>query len=74
MQALKLRAVGGSTGVILPKELLTHLHAQEGQEVYAIETPEGVTLTTLDPRVKKQVELGEAFMDRYRDTFAALAK
>jgi len=74
MHALKLRAVGGSTGVILPKELLTHLHAQEGQEVYAIETPGGVTLTTLDPRVKQQVELGEAFMERYRDTFAALAK
>jgi hypothetical protein len=27
-----------------------------------------------DPRVHKQIEIGEAFMDRYRDVFAVLAK
>lgn len=32
------------------------------------------TITTLGPRVQKQVEAGEAFMDRYSDVFAALAK
>ncbi len=74
MHALKLRAVGTSTGVVLPKELLARLHAKQGQEVYAIDTPAGITITTLDPRVKEQIEAGEAFMDRYRDTFAALAK
>lgn len=74
MLALKLRKVGTSTGLVLPKEMLGHLHAQEGQEVFAIETPTGYTITTLDPRVQQQVEAGEAFMDRYRDVFAALAK
>jgi len=74
MHTLKLRAVGSSTGVLLPKELLAHLRAKEGQEVYAVETPGGITLTTLDPRVREQVEIGEAFMERYKDTFAALAK
>lgn len=74
MLALKLRKVGTSTGLVLPKEMLGHLHAKEGQEVFAIETPTGYTLTTLDPRVQKQVESGEAFMDRYRDVFAVLAK
>ena len=66
--------MGKSIGLILPKEMLAHLHAKEGQEVFAMETPTGYTLTTLDPRVQKQVEAGEAFMDRYRDVFAALAK
>src|SRR5690348_16180724 len=74
MLALKLRKVGTSTGLVLPKEMLGHLHAKEGQEVFAIETPTGYTITTLDPRVQKQVEIGEAFMDRYRDVFAVLAK
>lgn len=74
MHALKLRKVGTSTGLVLPKEMLAHLHAELGQEIYAIETPHGFTITTLDPRVRQQVESGEAFMDRYRDTFAALAK
>jgi putative addiction module antidote len=74
MLALKLRKVGTSTGLVLPKEMLGHLHAREGQEIFAIETPSGYTLTTLDPRVQQQVEAGEAFMDRYREVFAALAK
>ncbi len=74
MHTLKLRAVGSSTGVLLPKELLAHLRAKEGQEVYAVETPGGIMLTTLDPRMREQVEIGEAFMERYKDTFAALAK
>ncbi|HVZ28106.1 MAG TPA: hypothetical protein VG798_05570 [Rhizomicrobium sp.] len=74
MLALKLRKVGTSTGLVLPKEMLGHLHAREGQEIYAVETPAGYVLTALDPRVQKQVETGEAFMDRYRDVFAVLAK
>lgn len=74
MLTLKLRAVGTSTGVVLPKEMLSRLHAKQGAVLYAVETPGGYTLTTLDPQVKKQVEAGEAFMDRYRDVFAALAK
>jgi len=74
MLSLKLRAVGTSTGVVLPKEMLARLHAKQGAVLYAVETPSGYILTTLDPEVKKQVESGEAFMDRYRDTFSALAK
>ncbi len=74
MLALKLRAVGTSTGVVLPKEMLARLRAEQGAVLYAVETPAGYVLTTLDPGVKEQVECGEAFMDRYRDVFAALAK
>jgi putative addiction module antidote len=74
MLTLKLRAVGTSTGVLLPKEALARLRAEAGDTVYAIETPTGYEITTLNPTVKKQVEAGEAFMDRYRDVFAALAK
>jgi putative addiction module antidote len=74
MLALKLRKVGTSIGLVLPKEMLRRLHAKEGQEIFAIETPTGYALTTLDPRVREQVERGETLMDRYRDVFAALAK
>lgn len=74
MHVLKLRKVGTSSGLVLPKEMLAHLHAQLGQDIYAVETPEGFTITTLDPRIRKQVEAGEAFIERYKETFAALAK
>ncbi len=74
MLTLKLRAVGTSTGVVLPKEMLARLRAKQGGVLYAIETPTGYALTTLDPTIEKQISSGEAFMDRYRDVFAALAK
>jgi len=72
MFKLRLKKIGASLGLILPKEMLTHLRAEKGQEIFAIETPTGYTLTALDPQVQKQVEAGEAFMNRYRDVFAAL--
>ena len=74
MFTVKLRKIGTSLGLILPQEMLAHLQVKQGQEIFAIETPTGYALTTLDPGVQKQVEAGEAFMDRYQDVFAALAK
>jgi putative addiction module antidote len=62
MSALKLRAIGNSVGVVLPKEVLARLRVGEGDNLYAVETPEGVILTPLD------------IMHRYRNTLAALAK
>jgi hypothetical protein len=57
-----------------PRKCWVILHAKEDQEIFAVETPTGYTITTLDPCVQKQVEAGEAFMDRHRSVFAALAK
>jgi hypothetical protein len=74
MFVLKLRKVGKSIGCILPKEMLDHLHGKESHKIFAIETPSGYTLTSLDPQVQKQVEAGHAFLDRNGEIFAALAK
>lgn len=71
---LKLRKVGTSTGVLLPKEALLRLHVKEGDTVFAVETPDGYLLTPYDPEVEEQVKLGLEFMAKYRDTFRALAK
>jgi len=71
---LKLRAVGTSTGVVLPKEFLHRLKVQKDDELFAVETPDGYLLTPYDPEVDKELELGRKFMSRYRDVFRALAK
>jgi len=71
---LKLRAVGTSTGVVLPKEFLHRLKVEKDDELFAIETPDGYLLTPYDPEVAKQLEIGRKFMAKYRDTFRALAK
>jgi putative addiction module antidote len=71
---LKLRSVGTSTGVLLPKEMLVRLKVKKDDELFAVETPEGYLLTPYDPEVERQLTKGRAFMARYRDTFRALAK
>ena len=71
---LKLRSIGTSTGVILPKQLLDRLKLKKGDILFASETPEGYLLTPYDPEVERQVKLGLEFMTKYRDTFRALAK
>jgi putative addiction module antidote len=71
---LKLRAVGTSTGIVLPKESLQRLNVKQGDILFAVETPEGYLLTPYDPEIEEQVRLGREFMAEYRDAFRALAK
>ena len=71
---LKLRKVGTSTGLLLPKEVLRRLNVEEGDNLFAVETPDGYLLTPYDPEVEEQVKQGLEFMAKYRDTFRALAK
>ena len=74
MATLKLRAIGNSVGVVLPMDLLARLGLKEGDSVEAVETPDGLALKRLDERAEEQVRLGRELMDRYRETFSALAK
>jgi putative addiction module antidote len=71
---LKLRAVGTSTGVLLPKEFLHRLKVQKNDQLFAVETPEGYLLTPYDPDVEQQLKIGRKIMRKYRDTLRALAK
>ena len=75
MFALKLTRIGNSVGVILPKEALTQLGIDKGDIVYLTAAPESaMTLSAYDPKVARQMAVGEEVMDEYRDTFRALAK
>jgi len=71
---LKLRAVGTSTGVVLPKEFLHRLKVQKDDHLFAVETSEGYLLTPYDPDVEQQLGIGRKIMRKYRETFRALAK
>ena len=71
---LKLRSVGTSIGLILPKELLAQLELCEGDEVIATPTRDGLMLSKYDAEVAEEVALGRAMMKRYKNTFHELAK
>ena len=74
MTALKLIAIGTSTGAVISKEMLAHLKVGKGDTLYAIETAEGYLITPYDPSIEEQLKIGKQFMKEYRDTFRALAK
>ncbi len=71
---LKLRAVGNSVGVVLPRELLVKLGVDKGDTLYAVETPEGLRLTTSDPEFEAQMARARKLMKRWRTVLHELAK
>mgnify|MGYP002725663551 FL=1 len=74
MTTLKLKAVGNSTGVILPKEVLTKLQVEKGDDLYVVETPDGITLTPYDPEFEHQMEIARKIMKKRRSVLRELAK
>lgn len=71
---LKVRKVGTSSGVILPKDALQRLGVQEGDELFLVESPNGYEVTPYDPEFSAQLELAQEGMKAYRNTLRELAK
>lgn len=72
---LKLRKIGNSVGVVLPKEVLTHLHAQEGDTICVTEAADGsLRMSPTSPEVTRQLEAAQSLVRRYRNALRELAK
>ena len=71
---LKITTIGNSAGVILPKELLARLRVGKGDELYALETPDGIKLTAFDPTLAAQMEAAEQIMREDRNVLHKLAQ
>lgn len=74
VRKLKLRAIGNSTGVVLPKEILDRMRVRQGDELMVLETPDGITLTGYDPEFARQMEAAEEVMREDRDLLRKLAE
>ncbi len=73
-RTLKVRRIGNSLGVVLPKEVLAKLNVGEGAELTVTDTPDGVALTGGDAEFARQMEIMRDIMRRYRNTLRELAK
>lgn len=72
---LEVKRVGNSTGLILPKELLSRLNLQQGQWLHVTELADGgVRLSPYDPDFDTAMSVVDEIMDEYRDTLRTLAK
>jgi putative addiction module antidote len=72
---LKLRRVGNSVGVVLPKEALARLNVDEGDAVYLTETTDGgFRVTASNPAFAEKMKVAEKLSRRYRHALKELAK
>jgi putative addiction module antidote len=75
---IKLRKVGNSVGLVLPKEALARLNAGEGDTLTLTEAPGGglrMTLTSEgQEKFASQMKAAEKIVRRYRNTLRELAK
>ena len=75
MFELKVRKIGNSLGVVLPKEAVSRLHAGEGDRLFLIEGPNGAyQVTPYDPAFEAKMNKAEDIISRYRNTLHALSK
>lgn len=71
---LKITSIGNSAGLILPKEILARLRVEKGDELYVLETPDGIKLTTFDPTLAEQMEVADKVMRKRRALLHQLAQ
>lgn len=72
---LKLRKVGNSIGLLLPKEALARLNAEEGDAIFLSEAADGTfRLTAKNPGFAKKIAAAESLSRRYRNALGELAK
>lgn len=74
MHALKLRKIGSSVGVILPKELLDRMHLKEGDQLFVNENQDGVQLSAYDPDFESAMKAFKRTRRKYRNALRELAK
>ncbi|GFP32184.1 hypothetical protein HKBW3S42_00489 [Candidatus Hakubella thermalkaliphila] len=74
MKTVKVRKIGNSYGITLPKEVVERYHLLEGKTVQIIEGQDGFTVTPYDPEFLAWARAYERTNTKYRDTLKALAE
>ena len=72
---LRVRKIGNSLGVVLPKEALAHLKVGEGDTLSVTEVSDSsLHMSPHNAEVARQMEVAQGVMKRYRNTLRELAK
>jgi putative addiction module antidote len=72
---LKLRKVGNSVGLILPRKALARLNVSAGDLVYLADAIDGgFRLTAGNPEFARKMKVAESLSRRYRPALKELAK
>jgi antitoxin component of MazEF toxin-antitoxin module len=74
IHSVRLKKIGGSVAAIIPKEVLQRQHLEANDEVFVVETADGILLTASDPETKAALEAFTEGAKLNRDAMAALSK
>ncbi|MFN3911694.1 AbrB/MazE/SpoVT family DNA-binding domain-containing protein [Hyphomonas sp.] len=74
MTRLKIRKIGNSLGVVLPKDVLDMLGAAEGDAVSFARTAHGIMVSVSDAEGEKLREMAADVMKRRRKALKVLAQ
>ncbi|KPL69593.1 transcriptional regulator [Erythrobacter sp. SG61-1L] len=72
--SLKIKKIGNSAGIILPKEVLAHLNAEVGETLSLVTTPRGIELSGEEPDFEVQMAAAREVMARRKRALRELAK
>lgn len=72
--AVKITTVGSSAGIVLPKELLSHMHVEKGDILFVSKTPDGIQLVPYQEDLALQMEAAREIMRENRDVLRKLAE
>lgn len=71
---VKLVPIGNSTGIIIPKEVLSRLRIGQGDLLSLGEVPGGIELRPSDPDFDAQLAAARAVMNKRKSVLHELAK
>jgi len=74
VRSVRLRKMGGSVGATLPKDLAQRLHLDVGDEVFVVETDQGLLITPYDPTFEKAMIAYRRGAKKYKNALRELAK
>ena len=70
----KVRAIGTSSGVILPRDVLEEMNVQNGDELALVRTEQGFELVPFDPEFDEVMAVYRRGAKKYRNALRELAK
>ncbi len=74
MKHLKVRKIGNSLGVVLPKDVLEQLGMSEGDNLVLTKAEDGFKISHEEDKFAKTMEIAERGMKKYRNTLRELSK
>jgi putative addiction module antidote len=74
VRKITLRQVGGSVGATLPKDMADRLNVGVGDEVFVVETENGILITPYDPTFEKAMSAYSRTAGKYRNALRELSK